>query len=103
MLADGKSDKEIMAMFPKEASAEEVVSGEKELDELNYVRNSFAKDTAKTTDESFIEIYKRLRDSDIATAASAREFLTDLFSPERYDLSLVGRFRFNKRFNMLLS
>jgi DNA-directed RNA polymerase subunit beta len=100
MLADGKTDKDILAMFPGEASADEVVSGEKSLEEVNYVKNSFIKDSAKTTDESFIEIYKRLRDSDIATAASAREFLTDLFSPERYDLSLVGRFRFNKRFEM---
>ena len=29
-----------------------------------YIKNTFEKDTAKTADESFIEIYKRLRDGD---------------------------------------
>ncbi len=56
------------------------------------------KDPAKKESESFIEIYKRLRDGDLATADNAREFVTALFSTERYDLSPVGRFRFNKRF-----
>jgi DNA-directed RNA polymerase subunit beta len=60
---------------------------------------TLSKDHAKTTDESFIEIHKRLRDGDLATAENAREFIGDIFKAERYDLSRVGRFRFNKRFN----
>ncbi len=58
-----------------------------------------AKDTAKTTAEANIEMYKRLRDGDLATAENAREFIAALFSADRYDLSPVGRFRFNKRFD----
>ena len=46
-----------------------------------------------------IEIHKRLRDGDLATAENAREFIGDIFKRDRYDLSRVGRFRFNKRFN----
>ncbi len=57
------------------------------------------KDPAKTLSESFIEIYKRLRDGDLATPDNARDFITTLLSSERYDLSPVGRFRFNKRFD----
>ena len=60
--------------------------------------NTLAKDHAKTPDESFIEIHKRLRDGDLATAENAREFVGGIFNPERYDISEVGRFRFNKRF-----
>jgi DNA-directed RNA polymerase subunit beta len=60
---------------------------------------TLTKDHAKTTDESFIEIHKRLRDGDLATAENAREFIGDIFKSDRYDLSRVGRFRFNKRFN----
>lgn len=56
------------------------------------------KDTAKTANDSYIEIYKRLRDGDLATAENAKEFIDTLFSGDRYDLSPVGRFRFNKRF-----
>ncbi len=59
---------------------------------------TLAKDHAKTTDESYIEIHKRLRDGDLATADNAREFIGSIFNSDRYDLSPVGRFRFNKRF-----
>jgi len=57
-----------------------------------------AKDVAKTLNDANIEIYKRLRDGDMATADNAKEFLNSLFTSERYDLSPVGRYRFNKRF-----
>jgi DNA-directed RNA polymerase subunit beta len=57
------------------------------------------KDPAKTLHDSYIEIYKRLRDGDLATADNAREHINNIFSEERYDFSPVGRFRFNKRFD----
>src|SRR3989339_804963 len=56
------------------------------------------KDGVKSLNDSYIEIYKRLRDGDMATADNAKEFIDSLFTPERYDLSPVGRFRFNQRF-----
>ena len=59
---------------------------------------TLAKDHAKTTDEAYVEIHKRLRDGDLATADNARDYLGGIFSAERYDLSRVGRFHFNKRF-----
>ncbi|MDQ3076704.1 MAG: DNA-directed RNA polymerase subunit beta [bacterium] len=62
------------------------------------IENALAKDHAKTVDESYIEIHKRLRDGDLATAENAREFIKSIFGDERYDISRVGRFRFNKRF-----
>ncbi|KKP75547.1 MAG: DNA-directed RNA polymerase subunit beta [Parcubacteria group bacterium GW2011_GWC1_35_21] len=61
-----------------------------------------AKDVAKTLSDSYIEIYKRLRDGDMATPENAKEFINSLFTPERYDLSPVGRYRFNKRFDKSL-
>ena len=60
---------------------------------------TLAKDHAKTTDEAYIEIHKRLRDGDLATVDNARTFIKALLEPNRYDISRVGRFRFNKRFN----
>jgi DNA-directed RNA polymerase subunit beta len=65
---------------------------------LKAMELNFAKDHAKTVDDSYIEIHKRLRDGDLATAENAREFINGLFSADRYDISRVGRFRFNKRF-----
>ncbi len=63
-----------------------------------YIKATFAKDPATTTDEAYIEIYKRLRDGDLATVDNAREFVKSIFSPERYDLSEIGRHHFNGRF-----
>src|SRR3989344_3545343 len=63
------------------------------------LKNSFAKESSKAAVDSYIEIYKRLRDGDMATAENAKEFIHSLFTSERYDLSQVGRFRFNQRFN----
>ncbi len=62
------------------------------------IKASLAKDPAKSLSDSYIDIYKRLRDGDMATADNAKEFINSLFTAERYDLSPVGRFRFNKRF-----
>lgn len=63
------------------------------------IKNCLSKDGVKTLNDSYIEIYKRLRDGDMATADNAKEFINSLFTSERYDLSPVGRFRFNQRFS----
>src|SRR3989344_2716984 len=69
-------------------------------DAKEYIEKTLAKDHAKTANDALVEIYRRLRDGDLATAENAREFFKNLFETERYDLSKVGRFRFNSRFNL---
>lgn len=64
-----------------------------------YIKATLEKDPAKTTDDAFIEIYKRLRDGDLATVDNAKEFVNSIFAPERYDLSEIGRHHFNARFD----
>jgi DNA-directed RNA polymerase subunit beta len=59
---------------------------------------TLAKDHAQTADEAYVEIYRKLRDGDLATPENAREHIGTLFSAERYEFSRVGRFRFNQRF-----
>ena len=76
----------ILGAFAGNSAAEEIIKA------------SLAKDGVKSLNDSCIEIYKRLRDGDMATADNAREFIHSLFTVERYDLSPVGRFRFNQRF-----
>ncbi|MCI5108589.1 MAG: DNA-directed RNA polymerase subunit beta [Candidatus Pacebacteria bacterium] len=63
-----------------------------------YIEKTLAKDTAETEDDAYVEVYKRLRDGDLATVENAREFVDSIFGEERYDISRVGRFRFNQRF-----
>ncbi len=62
------------------------------------IEKTLAKDHTRTAEEAFIDIHKRLRDGDLATAENAKEFINSIFDSERYDISPVGRYRFNKRF-----
>ncbi len=63
------------------------------------IKTTLEKDPAKTTEDAFIEMYRRMRDGDIATPETARDFVQTVFGEERYDISEVGRTRFNERFN----
>jgi DNA-directed RNA polymerase subunit beta len=81
-----KNDKEILDMFAK-------VEGAKPM-----IEKTLAKDHTKSPDDAYIDIHKKLRDGDLATAENAKEFFESIFGTERYDLSKVGRFRFNNRF-----
>ena len=56
------------------------------------------KDNTKTRDEALIEIYKRLRPGEPPTVDSALSLIDSLFfDAKRYDLSRVGRYKFNKK------
>ncbi len=60
--------------------------------------NTLEKDPTKSTEEALIEIYKKLRPGEPPTVESATSLLNALFYDEkRYDLSRVGRFKFNKK------
>ena len=69
------------------------------LESKKMLEKAIAKDHAKTAEDAYIEVYKRLRDGDLAAAENAKEFVDSIFNEERYDLSKVGRFRFNNRFS----
>lgn len=69
-------------------------------DAKHFIEKTLAKDHTTNADEAAIEIHRRLRDGDMASADNAREFVTSIFDKERYDLSRVGRYRFNNRFGI---
>ena len=83
-------DKDLISLFSN-------VNGGKEV-----IEKCLAKDPAKTIEEAYVEIHKKLRDGDLATPENAKEYIDSIFSAERYDLSRVGRYRFNQRFGKSL-
>ncbi len=65
---------------------------------FDHIEATLKKDTAKNADESYVEIYRRLRPGDPAAAATAKGLIDAMFQrSDRYDLSRVGRFKFNQR------
>ena len=70
--------------------------------EDEYMLNTLEKDTTKNTDEALIEIYEKLRPGEPATLDSAKnQLITRFFDKFRYDLAKVGRYKFNKKLNVL--
>ena len=56
------------------------------------------KDTCKTTEDALIEIYRKLRPSEPPTVESSLSHLNALFfDTRRYDMSRVGRYKYNKK------
>jgi len=59
------------------------------------------KDPAKTTDEALIEIYKKMRPGEPPSVESATSLMDAMFfDTRRYDISAVGRYKYNKKLDI---
>ncbi len=59
------------------------------------------KDPCKSYEDAMLEIYRRLRPGEPPTVEAAEALVTGLFfDPRRYDLSVVGRYKFNKKLSL---
>ena len=59
------------------------------------------KDTTKNTEEALLEIYRKLRPGEPATVDNSQKHLDSLFfDPRRYDISRVGRYKYNKKLGL---
>ena len=85
------SDEEILELF-KDA----------ELDSDNsYIHATLGKDPSKNQNEGLIEIYKRIRPGDLATADNAKSLIFSMFfNFDRYDFGTVGRYKLNQKFKL---
>ena len=71
--------------------------------EEERLKATIEKDNTKTTEEALLEIYKRLRPGEPPTVDSAISLIDSLFfDAKRYDLSRVGRYKFNKKLSINL-
>ena len=70
--------------------------------ENDYLVNTIEKDSTRNTDEALIEIYEKLRPGEPATLDSSKnQLVTRFFDRFRYDLAKVGRYKFNKKLNIM--
>lgn len=68
-----------------------------------FLKKTLDKDTTKSTDEALIEVYKKLRPGDPASAAGGRQLIESRFFDEkRYDIGKVGRYKINKKLGLNL-
>ena len=108
-VVDAKSG-ELIASANDEISADILVKmGEAKVEDIETIytneldRGSFISDTLRTDPtstqlEALVEIYRMMRPGEPPTKESAESLFENLFfTDERYDLSAVGRMKFNRR------
>ena len=70
--------------------------------EDDYLIKTIEKDTNKNTDEALIDIHSKLRPGEPSTLESAKnQLITRFFDSFRYDLAKVGRYKFNRKLDVL--
>jgi len=70
--------------------------------ENDLLQRTIEKDTNKNTDESLIDIHSKLRPGEPSTLDSAKnQLITRFFDAFRYDLAKVGRYKYNKKLNVV--
>ena len=70
---------------------------------FDFLKKTLDKDTATTTDEALVEVYKKLRPGDPATPAGGRSILeARFFDEKKYDIGKVGRYKLNKKLGLNL-
>ena len=94
-------DKDLVAILKKEKiKSVNLVSPSDEKD-AEVIMNTLAKDTSNDEESALRLIYKQLRSGEPPNLETARKFVDRLFfSPAKYDLGSVGRYRINKRFDL---
>jgi DNA-directed RNA polymerase subunit beta len=69
-----------------------------DLDQGPYISNTLNIDVTRTELEALVEIYRMMRPGEPPTKEAAQNLFKNLFfTEERYDLSAVGRMKFNRR------
>jgi len=65
------------------------------------VMATLEKDACKTYEEAMLEIYRKLRPGEPPTVEACETLINNLFfDPRRYDLSMVGRYKYNKKLSL---
>jgi len=98
------TDEEIINLFKKVLSTQTTKNQTDFCSEvLSYLNQIIEKDPAASEDEGLIEVYRKIRPGEMAAPDNARSLIRAMFfNSNRYDLSAVGRYKINQRFQFLM-
>ena len=69
-----------------------------EFGQYDSIRATLEKDSVSTRDEALLDIYRKLRPGEPPTVEAAQALLDNMyFTPRRYDLAKVGRYKVNRK------
>ena len=94
-------NRKILATTLLKAMGITVSEMESKFTHFEFLKKTLDKDPTETTDDALIELYKKLRPGDPASAAGGRQILESRFFDEKkYDIGRVGRYKLNKKLNL---
>ncbi|NNC76172.1 MAG: DNA-directed RNA polymerase subunit beta, partial [Acidimicrobiia bacterium] len=83
-LGFAETDEELLALF----------------DGSELIANTLEKDPTSDRDEALVDLYRKLRPGELTTVESAKNLINTLFyNPKRYDLTRVGRYKLDQKFD----
>lgn len=87
--------------YPTDQEIRDLFTDVIESPEKDYILNTLEKDTTKTMEESYQNIYKKIRPGDLATPENAKALIQSMFFDyKKYDMGPVARYKLNKRFKL---
>ena len=85
-----EKDKDILELFK-----------DVETETLNFMLTTLDKDSAKSREEAYQAVYKRIRPGDLATPENAKNLIDSMFfNFKKYDMGDVARYKLNSRFGL---
>ena len=94
-------NRKILATTLLKAMGLSVAEMEASFTHFEFLKKTLEKDTAETTDDALIDVYKKLRPGDPASAQGGRQIIeARFFDEKKYDIGRVGRYKMNKKLNL---
>jgi len=96
-------NRKILATTLLKAMGLSVAEMEASFTHFEFLKKTLEKDTAETTEDALIDVYKKLRPGDPASAQGGRQIIeARFFDEKKYDIGRVGRYKMNKKLNLNL-
>ena len=94
-------NRKILATTLLKAMGLSVAEMEASFTHFEFLKKTLEKDTTETTDDALIDVYKKLRPGDPASAQGGRQIIeARFFDEKKYDIGRVGRYKMNKKLNL---
>ena len=94
-------NRKILATTLLKAMGLSVAEMEASFTHFEFLKKTLEKDTTETTEDALIDVYKKLRPGDPASAQGGRQIIeARFFDEKKYDIGRVGRYKLNKKLNL---
>ncbi len=87
--------------YPTDEKIQNLFADQIDSPERDFILKTLEKDPAKTLEDAYQSIYRKIRPGDLATPENAKALIQSMFfDHKKYDMGPVARYKLNKRFNL---